>query len=66
MHTEAASNIRDYHGDWGDLVWGGALKDPEAARQQVSAFEAAGCDELILVAAAPKVDQAERLAEVVL
>jgi len=32
----------------------------------VSAFEAVGCDELILVAAAPKVDQAERLAEVVL
>jgi len=29
-HTEAESNIRDYYGDWGDLVWGGALKDPGA------------------------------------
>jgi alkanesulfonate monooxygenase SsuD/methylene tetrahydromethanopterin reductase-like flavin-dependent oxidoreductase (luciferase family) len=65
-HAEAESNIRDYYGDWGDRVWGGALKDPAAVAEQVSAFEAAGCDELLLFAAVPAVDQAERLAEVVL
>lgn len=65
-HAEAESNVRDYYGDWGDLVWGGALKDPAAAAEQVSAFEAAGCDELLMFATVPGLDQPDRLAEAVL
>jgi alkanesulfonate monooxygenase SsuD/methylene tetrahydromethanopterin reductase-like flavin-dependent oxidoreductase (luciferase family) len=65
-HAEAESNIRDYYGDWGDAVWAGTLKDADAVRERVSAYEAAGCDELLLFVAAPRVDQAERLAESVL
>jgi alkanesulfonate monooxygenase SsuD/methylene tetrahydromethanopterin reductase-like flavin-dependent oxidoreductase (luciferase family) len=65
-HAEAERNVRDYYGDWGDAVWGGTLKDAAAVRERVSAFEAAGCDELMLFAEAPRVDQAERLAEIVL
>jgi alkanesulfonate monooxygenase SsuD/methylene tetrahydromethanopterin reductase-like flavin-dependent oxidoreductase (luciferase family) len=65
-HAEAERNVRDYYGDWGDAVWGGTLKDADAVRERVSAFEAAGCDELLLFAEAPRVAQAERLAEIVL
>jgi len=65
-HAEAEGNIKDYYGDWGDRVWYGALKDAAAARERVAAFEAAGCDEVLLFAAAPRVDQVERLAEAVL
>jgi alkanesulfonate monooxygenase SsuD/methylene tetrahydromethanopterin reductase-like flavin-dependent oxidoreductase (luciferase family) len=64
--AEAEGNIRDYYGDWGDRVWYGALKDPTAARERLAAFEAAGCDEVLLFAAAPRLDQVERLAEAVL
>ena len=65
-HAEAEGNIKDYYGDWGARVWYGALKDAAAARERVAAFEAAGCDEVLLFAAAPRVDQVERLAEAVL
>jgi alkanesulfonate monooxygenase SsuD/methylene tetrahydromethanopterin reductase-like flavin-dependent oxidoreductase (luciferase family) len=65
-HAEAESNIRDYYGDWGDRVWAGTLKDAAATRELVSAFEATGCDELVLAAPVPRIDQPERLAEIVL
>jgi alkanesulfonate monooxygenase SsuD/methylene tetrahydromethanopterin reductase-like flavin-dependent oxidoreductase (luciferase family) len=65
-HVEAEGNIRDYYGDWGCRVWFGALKDPAAARERLAAFEATGCDEVLLFAAAPRLDQVERLAEAVL
>ena len=64
--AEAEHNIRDYYGDWGERVWYGALKDPAAARERLAAFEAVGCDEVVLFAAAPRLDQVERLAEAVL
>jgi alkanesulfonate monooxygenase SsuD/methylene tetrahydromethanopterin reductase-like flavin-dependent oxidoreductase (luciferase family) len=65
-HPEAESNIRNYYGDSGDRVWAGALKDPAAIGERVRAFEAAGCDELLLFAAAPRIDQVEQLARLVL
>lgn len=64
--AEAEGNIRDYYGDWGDRVWYGALKDPEATRERLSAFQAIGCDEVMLFTAAPRLEQVERLAEAVL
>lgn len=63
---EAETNIRDYYGDWGDRVWYGALKDPDAARERLAAFQAIGCDEVILFTAAPRLEQVEHLAEAVL
>lgn len=65
-HAEAEHNIRDYYGEWGDRVWAGALKDAAAARERLAAFEAAGCDEVMLFAALPRVEQVERLADAVL
>jgi alkanesulfonate monooxygenase SsuD/methylene tetrahydromethanopterin reductase-like flavin-dependent oxidoreductase (luciferase family) len=65
-HAEAEGNIRDYYGDWGGRVWYGTLKDAVAARERLATFEAAGCDEVLLFAAAPRLDQVERLAEAVL
>jgi alkanesulfonate monooxygenase SsuD/methylene tetrahydromethanopterin reductase-like flavin-dependent oxidoreductase (luciferase family) len=64
--AEAESNIRHYYGDWGDRIWAGALKDPAAARERLAAFEAVGCDEVMLFTAVPRVEQVERLAEAVL
>lgn len=66
VQAEAEHNIRDYYADWGDRVWAGAVKDAAEARERVRAFEAVGCDELVLFATAPHVEQVERLAEAVL
>jgi len=63
---EAEGNLKDYYGDYGPRVWAGAVKTAEEAWQRVSAFEQAGCDELILFMAAPAIEQAERLAKAVL
>lgn len=65
-HAEAEANVRDYYGDWGDMVWTGLMKDAAAVRERLSAFESAGCDEILLFAAAPRIDQVERLAEIAL
>lgn len=64
--AEGEHNVRDYYGDWGDRVWYGVLKDPAATRERLAAFEAAGCDEVVLFTAAPRVEQVELLAEAVL
>jgi alkanesulfonate monooxygenase SsuD/methylene tetrahydromethanopterin reductase-like flavin-dependent oxidoreductase (luciferase family) len=65
-HAEAEGNIRDYYGEWGGRVWYGALKDAAGAHERLASFEASGCDEVVLFAAAPRLDQVERLAEAVL
>ena len=62
---EAESNLKEYYSDFGPRVWAGTVKTAEEAWQRVSAFEQAGCDELILFMAAPAVSQVERLAEAV-
>jgi alkanesulfonate monooxygenase SsuD/methylene tetrahydromethanopterin reductase-like flavin-dependent oxidoreductase (luciferase family) len=65
VHAEAQSNVMDYYGDWGAGVWKGAVKTADEARERVSAYEAIGCDELLLFMTAPAVAQADRLAEAV-
>lgn len=65
-HTEAESNLVDYYGQWGPRVWQGTIKTASEAKERVKAYEAIGCDELILFITAPAVGQAERLAEAVL
>jgi alkanesulfonate monooxygenase SsuD/methylene tetrahydromethanopterin reductase-like flavin-dependent oxidoreductase (luciferase family) len=66
VHEEAQSNVMDYYGDWGPGVWKGAVKTAEEARERVKAYEAVGCDELVLFMTAPATAQAERLAQAVL
>ena len=65
-HSEAESNLRDYYGEWGPRVWPGTIKTAREAKDQLKAYEAIGCDELVLFITAPAVEQAERLAEAVL
>ena len=60
-------SIKDYYGVYGKETWDDeVLKDAQAAKASVQAFEAVGCDELILFATVPSVDQVDRLAAAVL
>ena len=65
VHAEAQSNVMDYYGDWGAAVWKGAVKTADEARELIKAYEAIGCDELLLFMTAPAIAQADRLAEAV-
>jgi len=65
-HSEAESNLRDYYGEWGPRVWQGTIKTATEVKERVKAYEAIGCDELVLFITAAAVEQAERLAEAVL
>lgn len=64
---EAEANLGDYYAWLGDqiagFIVGGAAKDAEAVRQQVAAYEAADCDELIFCPASSDPDQVDLLAE---
>jgi hypothetical protein len=64
--AEAESNVLAYYGEYGPRVWQGTVKTADEAKARVKAYEAIGCDELILFMTAPAVEQAERLAEAVL
>jgi alkanesulfonate monooxygenase SsuD/methylene tetrahydromethanopterin reductase-like flavin-dependent oxidoreductase (luciferase family) len=63
----AETSLGSYYAWLGDEgaqgVVGGAAKDADAVRQYVSAFEGAGCDELILFPAASDPGQVSLLAE---
>ena len=63
VHAEARSNVMEYYGDFGPAVWNGAIKSAAETRERIAAFEAVGCDELLLFMTAPFLAQAERLAE---
>jgi alkanesulfonate monooxygenase SsuD/methylene tetrahydromethanopterin reductase-like flavin-dependent oxidoreductase (luciferase family) len=65
VHEEAQSNVMDYYGDWGAAVWKSAVRTADEARERVRAYEAIGCDELLLFMTAPATAQADRLAEAV-
>lgn len=65
-HAEAESNVLAYYGEFGPRVWQSAVKTAAEAKERVKAYEAVGCDELILFMSAPAVEQAERLAKAVL
>ncbi|MBO0708951.1 MAG: LLM class flavin-dependent oxidoreductase [Candidatus Dormibacteraeota bacterium] len=56
--------LGDYYsfGGYADAVVAGALTTPEAVRGAVSAFEAAGCDELVLFPCSAGLEQVELIA----
>jgi hypothetical protein len=66
IHSEAEANLSDYYGEWGGRVWQGTIKSAGEAKARIEAYEAIGCDELVLFVTAPAVEQAERLAKAVL
>jgi len=61
--------LRDYYGIFGpetaEMIAGSAHRSPEAIRDAIAAFEAAGVDELILDPTVPDPAQVDLLAEVV-
>jgi alkanesulfonate monooxygenase SsuD/methylene tetrahydromethanopterin reductase-like flavin-dependent oxidoreductase (luciferase family) len=70
-NTEQRSRdyLLDYYGIFGSetagMIAGSAHRSPEAIREAVAAFEAAGFDELILDPTVPELSQVDLLAEVV-
>jgi alkanesulfonate monooxygenase SsuD/methylene tetrahydromethanopterin reductase-like flavin-dependent oxidoreductase (luciferase family) len=63
----ARSYLGDYYsfGGFADAVVAGALTTPEAVRSAVSAYEAAGCDELVLFPCSGDLEQVELIAAAV-
>jgi alkanesulfonate monooxygenase SsuD/methylene tetrahydromethanopterin reductase-like flavin-dependent oxidoreductase (luciferase family) len=61
--------LRDYYGIFGpetaEMIAGGAHRSPQAVKDAIAAFEAAGVDELILDPTVPDPAQVDLLAEVV-
>jgi alkanesulfonate monooxygenase SsuD/methylene tetrahydromethanopterin reductase-like flavin-dependent oxidoreductase (luciferase family) len=60
------ANINAYYGEYGPRVWQRVLKTAAEAEERAQAFEAVGCDELLIFMTAPGLEQVERLAEAVL
>lgn len=64
---DASTYLTDYYAwlgeDIANFIVAGAAKDAEAVRQQVAAYEAAGCDELILFPSSADAVQVDLLAE---
>ncbi|MEV0716704.1 LLM class flavin-dependent oxidoreductase [Asanoa sp. NPDC050611] len=66
LHSLA--HLQDFYaflGEYADSIAAGALRTPEAIRDAVKSFAAAGVTELYLNPTVPTVDQVDRLAEVV-
>jgi len=66
--AQADGYLLDYYGFLGDVaqqIAGSAAVTPEMVTQYVAAFEAAGCDELILVPTGSGLDQIDLLAEAI-
>jgi alkanesulfonate monooxygenase SsuD/methylene tetrahydromethanopterin reductase-like flavin-dependent oxidoreductase (luciferase family) len=62
----ARENLDDHYrflGDYADQIVDSAAKDADTVKQYLSAFEAAGADEMICFPASPDVGQVELLAE---
>jgi alkanesulfonate monooxygenase SsuD/methylene tetrahydromethanopterin reductase-like flavin-dependent oxidoreductase (luciferase family) len=66
VHAEAQSNVMQYYGDYGDGVWKSAVKAAGETKDRIKAFEAVGCDEVLMFMTAPALTQVDRLAEAVL
>ncbi|HEY2949183.1 MAG TPA: LLM class flavin-dependent oxidoreductase [Micromonosporaceae bacterium] len=67
--TESRTYLREYYaftGPYADRIAEGALRTPAAIRAAVDAFRDIGCTELYFDATAGRVDQVDRLADVVL
>jgi alkanesulfonate monooxygenase SsuD/methylene tetrahydromethanopterin reductase-like flavin-dependent oxidoreductase (luciferase family) len=69
--AEAKANgyLRDYYGFLGEelsgMIAGGAAKDPDTVKQYVAAYEANGCDELIIFPCSSDVKQIELLTDAI-
>jgi alkanesulfonate monooxygenase SsuD/methylene tetrahydromethanopterin reductase-like flavin-dependent oxidoreductase (luciferase family) len=69
--AEANANryLLDYYGFLGEQLSGtiarSAAKNPDTVKQYVSAFEAAGCDELVIFPCSAELDQIELLADAI-
>lgn len=63
---DAQSSLAHYYAWLGEEIAGfivaGAAKSPEAVREQVEAYDAAGCDELIFCPSSADPDQVDLLA----
>lgn len=59
----AIGDYYDWLGEYADQIVSSTATDPETVRQYVSAFEQAGCDELIFFPASGDPAQAGLLAE---
>jgi alkanesulfonate monooxygenase SsuD/methylene tetrahydromethanopterin reductase-like flavin-dependent oxidoreductase (luciferase family) len=65
----ARASLGDYYaflGDYANMIVEGTLKDADALRSTVAAFEQAGCDEVIAFPASADPDQVDLLAAAVL
>jgi len=63
--SQARKTIGDYYafaGDYQDMVVAGVAKGEDAVKERVRAFEAVGCDELIMFPASSNPEQVDRLA----
>jgi alkanesulfonate monooxygenase SsuD/methylene tetrahydromethanopterin reductase-like flavin-dependent oxidoreductase (luciferase family) len=64
--AKGEATLTAYYGEYGPRVWQRAIKTAAEAKERVKAFEAVGCDELLMFMAAADLVQADRLAEAVL
>jgi hypothetical protein len=65
----ATASRGDYYaflGDYAQQIVDGAAKTAETVKQHLTAFEAAGADEVICFPASTELDQVDRLAEAAL
>lgn len=64
---EARAYLTDYYAWLGEeiaeFLVAGAAKDPETVKQYIATYEAAGCDELILIPSSSDPDQVDLLAD---
>jgi hypothetical protein len=52
-----------HHGDYAPDDWQGAARTASETKEKLKAFDALGCDELVLFMTAPSANQVDRLAE---
>ena len=66
--SQAEGYLLHYYGWLGEIanmIAGGAAVSPEMVKSYVAAFEASGCDEIIFVPTASRLDQVSLLAEAI-
>lgn len=64
---EGNAYLRDYYaftGPFAEKIVAGNLTSPRAIRDLIRGYEEEGCDELVLLPTVPRIEQLERLAEV--
>jgi alkanesulfonate monooxygenase SsuD/methylene tetrahydromethanopterin reductase-like flavin-dependent oxidoreductase (luciferase family) len=64
--AKGEATLTAYYGEYGPRVWQRTIKTAAEAKERVKAFEAVGCDELLMFMTAADLVQADRLAGAVL